>query len=172
MKLKFFVTGLFVIVLSNSIVLADPSGKIVYVDLQKALEMTKSGQKVQKEFKGEVDSEQKNIDKKKAEYESLKEGLDKQKTSLNESALREKEDSLISLEKELKRSFQDSQEKLRRKNATLVGDLIKKMRELIEKMGKEEGYQMVLERSSQGLVYADPSLDITEEVVKKFDSLN
>lgn len=151
-------------------VFADSSLKVAYVDIQKALEMTKAGQKVQKEFKSEVDSEQKSIDKKKAEYENLKESLDKQKSSLNESALREKEENLMGLEKELKRSFQDSQDKLRRKNATLVGELVKKMRELIEKMGKEEGYSMILEKNGQGLIFADPSLDITESVVKKFDA--
>lgn len=151
-------------------VLADSSLKVAYVDIQKALELTKAGQKVQKEFKSEVDSEQKQIDKKKTEYENLKESLDKQKSSLNESALREKEESLLTMEKELKRSFQDSQDKLRRKNASLVGELVKKMRELIEKMGKEEGYSIILEKNGQGVIFADPSLDITESVVKKFDS--
>ena len=170
MKLKNLCIASLACLLISSNLLAEPSAKIVYVDIQKALELTKSGQKVQKEFKTEVDSEQKNIDKKKTEYEALKESIEKQKSSLNENAVREKEDSLISMEKELKRSFQDSQEKLRRKNATLVGDLIKKMRELIEKMGKEEGYQMVLERNAQGIVFADSSLDITDAVVKKFDS--
>ncbi len=145
--------------------------KIAYVDIQKALEMTKSGQKVQKEFKGEVDDEQKQIDKKKTEYERIKETLDKQKSSLNEKAVREKEEDLISIEKELKRSFQDSQEKLRRKNATLVGELVKKMRTLVEALGKEKGYTLIVEKNSQFLLYADPELDLTDEVVKKFDAM-
>ncbi len=148
---------------------ADSSLKLAYVDIQKALEQTKSGQKVQKEFKSEVDNEQKNIDRKKAEYESLKESLEKQRGSLNETTLREKEESLLTLERELKRSFQDSQEKLRRKNANLVGELVKKMRELIETIGKDQGYSMIIEKNSQAMIFADPSLDITDLVVKKFD---
>lgn len=148
----------------------DASFKIAYVDLQKALELTKEGQKVQKQFKTEVDEEQKKIDRKKSEFEKLKENLDKQKTTLNESALRDKEEELLVSERELKRSFQDSQERLRRKNATLVGELVQKMRVLVEKLGKEEGYSYILERNSQGLVYADSSLDLTEKLVKKFDA--
>ncbi len=151
-------------------VFADSSPKLAFVDIQKALEQTKSGQKVQKEFKTEVDNEQKNIDRKKAEYESLKESLEKQRGSLNEATLHEKEESLLTLERELKRSFQDSQEKLRRKNANLVGELVKKMRELIETIGKDQGYSMIFEKNSQAMIFADPSSDITDEVVKKFDN--
>lgn len=169
MKMKYIACLLsFALICSNAS--AENSLKVAYVDIQKALELTKSGQKVQKEFKAEVDSEQKAIDKKKVEYEGIKESLDKQRGSLNENAVREKEESLLSLEKELKRSFQDSQEKLRRKNATLVGELVKKMRELIETLGKEEGYNLILEKNSQGLIFADPAMDITETVVKKFDA--
>ncbi len=147
-----------------------PALKIAYVDLQKALEMTKEGQKVQKQFKTEVDEEQKRIDKKKAEFEKLKEDIEKQKNTLNENALRDKEEELLVAERELKRSFQDSQERLRRKNASLVGELVQKMRVLVESLGQKEGYSYIMERNSPGIVYAEPSLDITEILVKKFDA--
>lgn len=153
----------------STLVYADSGLKIVYVDLQKALEMTEEGQKMQKKFKSEVDAEQKNIDKRKIEFEKLKESIDKQRNTLNESALNEKEEELLVTERELKRSFQDSQEKLRRKNASLVSDLVQKMRSVVEEMGKKEGYSLILERSSQGLIYAEESLDITKDLVKKFD---
>jgi outer membrane protein len=155
--------------LTSSSVMAEDL-KVGVVDIQKALELTKSGQKVQKEFKTEVDQEQKDIDKKKTEYEKLKDSVTKQKGSLNEKALADKEEELLGMEKELKRSFQDSQEKLRRKNAVVVGELVKQMRVIIEAMGKEKGYSVILERSGQNLLFADGSLDITEEVVKRFDS--
>ncbi len=144
--------------------------KIAVVDIQKALELTKSGQKVQKEFKSEVEQEQKDIDKKKTEYETLKDSITKQKGSLNEKALRDKEEELLVMERELKRSFQDSQEKLRRKNGMVVGELVKQMRVMIDTIGKEKGYTLILERSAQNLLFAEDSLDITDEIVKKFDS--
>lgn len=159
--------------LQSSIVHAEQANfKIAYVDLQKALEMTKEGQKVQKQFKTEVDDEQKRIDKKKAEFEKLKENIEKQRLTLNESALRDKEEELLVMERELKRSFQDSQEKLRRKNASLVGDLVQKMRVLVEKLGTDEGYSFILEKNSPGIVYSDSSYDLTEKLVKKFDAQN
>ena len=144
--------------------------KIAVVDIQKALELTKSGQKVQKEFKTEVEDEQKDIDKKKSEYEKLKDAITKQKGALSEKALRDKEEELLVMEKELKRSFQDSQEKLRRKNGMVVGELVKQMRVLIDAIGQEKGYSLILERNAQNMLFAEPSLDITEEIVKRFDS--
>jgi outer membrane protein len=169
-KCMIAVIALLAVSMGTSSVFADSPLKIAYVDLQKALELTSEGQKVQKQFKTEVDDEQKRIDKKKAEFEKLKEDLDKKKLTLNENALREKEEELIVAERELKRSFQDSQEKLRRKNASLVGELVQKMRTLVEKLGADEGYSFILERNSQGLVFADSSLDLTDKLVKKFDA--
>lgn len=149
--------------------LAEPSQKIAYIDLQKALEMTKEGQRVQKQFKDEIDNEQRSIDKKKVEVERLKESLDKQRSTLNEKALRDKEEELRVSTRELERSFQDSKEKLGRKNASLVGELVQKMRKLVEELGKKEGYAMILEKNSQGLIFADESYDITDRIAKKFD---
>ncbi len=165
---KFLVlTTLFAV--GSSAVIAEDL-KVAVIDIQKALELTKSGQKVQQEFKKEVEDEQKNIDKKKTEYEKLKESITNQKGSLNEKAAREKEEDLLVMEKELKRSFQDSQEKLRRKNSIVVGELVKQMRKMIDEIGKDKGYSLILERNAQNLLFAESSLDITDEIVKKFDA--
>jgi len=146
--------------------------KIAVVDIQKALGTSKSGQEAQKRYEGELKRAQGSIDKKKSEYDQTQSALEKQKGSLNAKALAEKEEDLLRMEKDLKRSFQDKKEELKRENLRLVGELVQKIRKIIESVAKEEGYSIVLEKGSQGVLYADSKYDITDSVVEKFNSSN
>jgi outer membrane protein len=151
---------------------ADGAQKIGIVDLQKALAATDSGKEAQKQYEGEVKRLQSQLDGKKSEYEKMQQGYQKQKASLNDKARAEKEELLGNTEKELKRTFQDSQDTLRRKNAQLVGELVNKMRLVIEDYGKSNGYSVILDRSGQGILYNDQSVDLTDQIVKAFNSKN
>ncbi len=146
--------------------------RIGYVDLQKALSTSKAGGEAQKEYEKEVKQMQAKLDQKKLEFEKEQGEFQKQKESLSGDAKTSREEKLINLEKSLKRTFEDSQETLRRKNGMLVSDLLKKMRKIVDKVGKDEGYTMILEKSSQSVLYADSSIDITDRVVKEFDAAN
>jgi outer membrane protein len=146
--------------------------KIAVVDLQRALTTTKQGKSAQEKLEEDVKKAQGSIEGKKKEIEKAQEAYNKQKESLNQKARADKEEQLITMEKEIKRLLQDSQEGLRRKNNQLVGELVKKLRVIIEDIGKEDSYSMVLERSSQAVIYADKSIDITDEVIKRFDDKN
>jgi outer membrane protein len=72
------------------------------------------------------------------------------------------------------------QSDLRAKNAELegqfkvdyeriVGPLRQKLYDIITEVGKEQGYTLVLERSTPGLIYAKEALDITDQVVQRFN---
>lgn len=144
--------------------------KIAYVDMQKALQGCDAGRSAQKQYEAEVKRSQSKIDEKKADYEKLQKSYSKQKDSLSEKARQDKEEELLTVEKELKRSFQDTQETLRRRNAQIVGELVEQLRKVVEQVGEDEGYTMILEKGAQSLLYADSKIDVTDEVVRRFNS--
>jgi len=152
------------------VVLADI--RIAYVDLEKALSGSKAGMQAQKEYEAEVKNAQTDLDKKKKEFQRSQEDMSKARASLSDDARVQREEKLMTLEKDLKRTLQDSQESLRRKNAKLVGDLVKKLRDVVNEVGKKEGFTVILEKSSQSVLYADASIDITDKVVQAFDQSN
>ncbi|HQH26095.1 MAG TPA: OmpH family outer membrane protein [Oligoflexia bacterium] len=149
---------------------AAPEVRIGVVDMQRVLASSKEGVKAQKSYETEVKKAQEEVDKKKSEYETLKKSFDKQRDSLNDSARTQKEEELISMEKEVTRSFQDAKEQLRRKNMTIVSDLVKTIRKVVEKIGENDGYTLVLEKSAQGVLFAAESTDITEKVIEQYNS--
>ena len=151
--------------------LADSGMRVGYVDLQKALSASKAGQKAQKGYEIEVKKAQAAIDQKKEEFDQLRKSFDKQRESLNDKARQDKEEELLAMERDLKRSFKDSQDTLRRKNTVLVADLMKQMRTAVEFVGRDQNFTIILEKGSQAVLYADNKIDITDEVVSKFDEL-
>ena len=86
------------------------------------------------------------------------------------SAVIKKEEELIEKEKSLKRSFVDSKEALRRKEGLLKAELIGGIRKVTAEIGKEKSYSLILEGGDNSVLYADSGIDITDEVIKRFDS--
>jgi len=41
--------------------------------------------------------------------------------------------------------------------------------EIANKMGKEEGYLLVLEKKTAGIIYHPDQIDITDQVIKKYN---
>ena len=151
---------------------ASPDVKVGYVDVQKALSASKLGTEAQKKYEEQVKKEQAKLDTKKGEFEKAQADYAKQKDSLSEKARGEREEKLLTMERELKRSFQDLQEQLRRENMKLVGELVKKIKEIVDEMGKKDGYTVILEKGAQSVLYADTQIDLTDRVVKQFDEHN
>jgi outer membrane protein len=155
-----------------STALAAPELRVGFVDLQKALSSSSAGQEAQKKYDAQVSKAKTSVEDKKKELDGLKESYKKQSASLNDKARQAKEEEILNHEKDLKRSLQDSQEKLRKENMQLVSDLVKRIRAVVADVGKEEGFTMIFEKSSQSVLYADSSIDITESVIKKFNESN
>ena len=164
-----FVASIFV-ALSFSQALAAPDVKVGFVDIQRALSSSKAGAEAQKKYEAEVKKAQAKLDAKKDEFEKLQSEYEKQKESLSDKARAEREEKLLGLEKDLKRSFQDSQEGLRRENVKLLGELVKKIRKVVDGVGQEEGFTVILEKGGQTVLYADSQIDLTDRVIKDFDA--
>lgn len=151
---------------------ASPELKFAYVDLEKALASSKAGQAAKKDYSEEVKRASSDLEKKKDELKSLQEQFDKQSKSLSQEARDRKMDDLMSREKDLKRLYQDSKESLQRKESKLLGDLIDRLRVVVQEVGDEKNYTMIFEKSSQAVLYANQSIDITDEVIQRFNKLD
>lgn len=157
-----------VFLLSSSLVKAE-NIKIGSVDLQKVLSSSVAGKNAQKEFENDRKKLQEKINDKKVDWDKSNQGYQKQKESLNDKAKTEKEEQLLSQEKELKRTFQDAEESLRRRNAQLVSSMMEKVKKIVDDYGKSSGYTVILERNGQSVLFVDSSIDVTEAIVKKLD---
>ena len=51
----------------------------------------------------------------------------------------------------------------------LEGPLVAKLAEIIEGLGKDQGFSLILRRGAPGVLYTRESLDITDTVIERYN---
>lgn len=143
--------------------------KVGYVDMQKAIQSTSAGKKAKSELEGEFNKKKKELEKKEADLKKMGEDLEKKKSVLSEEALGKKQ---AEFQEEMLR-YRDvvgkSQLEIQKKERELTAPILDKMKKVIAKLAKDKGYTMVIE-NSQMVLYATPDADLTEQVIKAYES--
>ncbi len=143
--------------------------KIGYVDLQKALNLSAAGKVAKEKIKTKVQSYDVDVQQRQEELKKLKEDLEKQALLLSDEARNAKEREYQQKVKDYQRFTKDIQETLQQTDADLTRKILESLLKVVQDVGKNKGYTMVLEKTESSIVYADESIDMTDEVIKAFD---
>lgn len=154
--------------LYSTVAFASGNTKIGYIDLQKALNESEAGKEAKASFNRRVEELQKVLDEKQNELKKLQEELEKQKGLLTTEAKGEKEKVYQQKLKDVQRFAKDSQEELQQKDAELTKKILKDLREVIKKIGTDEGYTIILEKGDSLVLFAAEGVDITDKVIKTY----
>jgi Skp family chaperone for outer membrane proteins len=71
---------------------------------------------------------------------------------------------------EIQRMTQDAQAELQELQNELQLDFQRKLGPVIEAVAKEKGLHMLFSQADSGLVWADGGLDLTGEIIRRFDA--
>lgn len=169
------ITTIALTLLALAQVAASPAGaenKVVigYVNMQRALENSAAGQEATKNLNDLWENYKVSIQAEKEKIETLKAEIDKQSLLWNQKTLREKEDELRLLERDYNRLLKDIQDEIKRKESNFSESISKSILKIINDIGESEGYTIILEKKSSAILYAPDSIDITDKVIKTFDS--
>ena len=145
--------------------------KIGYVDLQKALNLSTAGKEAKEKIKAKVQTYDAEVRQRQEELKKLKDDLEKQAMLLSEEARNAKERDYQQKVKDYQRFTKDIQETLQQTDADLTRKILESLLKVVQEVGKSEGYTIVLEKTESSIVYADESIDISDEVIKAFDKL-
>ena len=69
------------------------------------------------------------------------------------------------LENELLQEAKEAEMELKR-------DVLINVAKVVAEIGKKEGYSLILEKGSSGFLFSDPSIEITDRVIKAYDKAN
>jgi outer membrane protein len=141
--------------------------KIGVVDLIRSLNESDAGKKAKTELEGLIKSKQTSIDEKGKEIEKLKGELEKQASILSSEARKSKEDELEKLLREYQRLVTDAQNDVKKREGEYTGEIVKELRMIIEKIGTDEGFTMIIENAEGIILFSKKELDLTEKVIKK-----
>lgn len=71
--------------------------------------------------------------------------------------------------REYQRLVTDSQSEVKKKESELTGDILKDIRAIVEKMGAEAGYTIILENADGLVLYSKKDINLTDVVIKKYN---
>jgi outer membrane protein len=144
--------------------------KIAYVDLQKALNLSKAGAQAKSEISELVKKYEAEFKDMQDELLQKKGDLEKQAALLSDSAKAEKEREYQKEVKELQRFQKDVKDELQQKDAQHTKRILNELFDVLQKMGKDGGYTMILEKNEGAVIYADENIDLTDELIKAYDA--
>jgi outer membrane protein len=142
--------------------------KVGYVDLQRALNEVEEGKAAKAALKKEFDSRQKALDERKTEFDRLRTDFEKQATVMSEEARRTKQGDLERKGGELQSFFVQMQKELSDRERETTRGIYDKMHGIVREIADAESLSMVV--AAEALVFAAPSLDITNELVRKYNA--
>ena len=143
--------------------------KIGYVDLRVALNESEAGKKAKIELESLIKTKQSSIEEKGKVIEKLKGDFEKQASVLSADARKSKEEEIERLVRDYQRLVQDSQNDIKKKEGEITGSILKEIRDVVEKIGQEEGYSLILENVEGIILFSRKDLDVTERVIKTYN---
>ena len=162
------VTGMILLGWFGSVLAADL--KIAYVDIQKAVNDSNAGKEAKKAITKDVEKFQRLVADKQKELQTLKESLDKQILMLTPDARANKEKEYQNKLREFQRWGEDTQNEVNQKRMEMERNISAALIKVIQKIGADEGYTVILERNENIVLFASKSIDITDRVIKAYDA--
>lgn len=143
--------------------------RVGYVDIQRVLARSAAGVAAREQLEKEKAAMQKQVDAQRAELEKLRDELDKKGQLLSAEARREKQDQLERKVRDARRLVDDLQGTLQKKEEAMLAKVLQDVSGLIQKVGKDRGFALVLERQRSSVLYAVAEVDLTDDVIHAYD---
>jgi outer membrane protein len=143
--------------------------RVAILDVQRVLARSAAGVSAREQLEKDRGAMQKQADGQRSELEKMKDELDKKGQLLSPEARREKQEALERKARDFRRLIDDLQATLQKREEALVSKVLQDLSGLVQKVGKEKGYSLILERSKAGVLYATTDSDVTDDVLKAYD---
>jgi outer membrane protein len=144
--------------------------KVAYVDIQKAINESNAGKDAKKAISKDVEKIQHLGAEKQKELQTMRESFEKQTLMLTPEARVSKEKEYQNKSRDFQRWLDDTQNEMNQKRMEMERNISIGLVKVIQKMGADEGYTIILEKNESIVLYASKTLDITDRVIKAYDA--
>ncbi len=155
------------------LLMAEDQMKIGYVDSERIMAESKDTQEAEKLFESERQIWEAQITELEEEIDRLTDEYEARKLTMTDAGKKEAEGAINNKIDERKRLIQEifgENGKAARKNEELLEPIMNKVQIAIKKVADEYGYSVILDAAAGGILYAVPSLDVTDVVLDEMNS--
>jgi len=155
-------------------VLSDETFKVAVMNQQVVIELSKAGKRALEELKAYSMTRQKIINADDQELKELQQMI--QNGKLTDSAKQEKQGQFQAKLDAYQRRLADFNREIQQKQREMVAEYSKKVQAAAQAVGEKNGFVAIIDKGNEAMMkivlYHQPALDLTDQVVKEFDRQN
>jgi outer membrane protein len=143
--------------------------KVGVVDIDRAISSTDEGKAAREEFARKQREAEAKIQPLVERYQALEEEMKAKKFVLSDEALFQKQLDLVEMRNQIQSKMKEIEGQMKVDQKRLEGPLIAKLGAIIEDIGKNQGFALILRRGAPGFLYTREALDVTDLVIEKYN---
>ncbi len=144
--------------------------EVAVVDFQEALAQIDEGATAMARLEGVRDEKMRSIERMRQDLTTRQAELRNQAAILSEAALAAKEEEFMALQMQFQQAAYTAEQELQTQYLSMMEEFFGKLSAVAEEIGKEKGYNLVLEATESGVVFHQGVDDITAELIKRYNA--
>lgn len=144
--------------------------KVAIINSQKTLEESAEGKKAFAQLRERNDKIKGDLARIDEEIRTLETRYNTQRLTMSDDALMQLTSDLDRKRTERKRYEEDSARDFQRLQFNLTQKIRDEVVPIINQVAKEKGFDLVFDAVAGGVVYFNPAIDITDEVIRRYDA--
>ena len=148
--------------------------RVAVMDQQAVIERSKAGKRALEELKAYSATRQKIINSDDQELKDMEQAI--QDAKLADAAKQEKQNQFQAKLEAYQRRLADFNREIQQKQREMVAEYAKKVQSAAQSVAQKGGYVAVIDKGNESMMkivlYHQPGLDVTDQVVKEFDLQN
>jgi outer membrane protein len=162
----------FALIMPYRLLAQSSPGKIGVLHVYTAITQNAEGKQAMADFEKKATAKKEELEKKNNEIQELQKQLQSQARTLNDDSRAALVKSIDSKTTELQRGTDDAQKEFGQMQNEILGRIGNKIGPLVQQYAKENNFTIIVDSSNQNsqLIYADPAIDITEDIIKRVDT--
>jgi outer membrane protein len=149
--------------------LAAEAPKIGVLDIQRCINESEEGKRIYASLKKEIESMQQRYNKAQKELAELQKEIEKQSLMLSLDAKENKQKEYNKKSRELNYLNEDLSDEAGKAEQYARFRVLQALDVIIKNMVKQDNYDLIIEKSSSGVLFSSDAVDITDQVIKELN---
>jgi outer membrane protein len=104
------------------------------------------------------------------EFQRMAQNFQQQQGTMTAERRQQQQQELAQKQQEIQRRGAEFEQQAAQKQNEILGPALERINQVIEQLRQERGYSFILDVAAGGVIAADPTLDITEEVLRRLNA--
>jgi outer membrane protein len=148
-----------------------PEGaRVAYVILQRIANESADGKAATTQIQALQQKRATELNERTKQLQGLQQKLEKEASVMSTTAQTDLQRQMERLQKDIERFTQDAQAEIQDLQQQLQQQFEQRIQPVLDQVGQEKGLHFIYNAPDSGIVWADPSLDISEDVIRRLDA--